>query len=196
MDIFINGEKVDIGIKSGKLMTVLQRIETKIMKHGEVIVELRLDGESVDGRELPLNKKVKVLEMKTRSHRQILIESLYLFEAYAEKFHKSFEELEENPEDITKIFELVSFVEWTSGIVFSIKEATKIDMLYSDFDEYVLEFKKFAEEMSEAFKKEDYEEVIELFDGAIFDLIEDLRANSKDYLREIMKEESKKNLFN
>ncbi|MBC2850805.1 hypothetical protein H5J22_05040 [Cetobacterium sp. 8H] len=196
MDIFINGEKVDIGIKSGKLVTVLERIESRIMKHGEVIVELRLDGENVDGRELPLNKKVKVLELKTRSHREILIESLYLLEIYTEKFHKSFEELEENPEDITKIFELVSFVEWALGIVLSIKEATKIDMIYSDFDEYVLEFKKYAQEMIEAFKKEDYTEVVEILDGAIFDLVEDLRVNCKDYLKEIIKEEGRKNLLN
>ncbi|WP_418964807.1 hypothetical protein [Cetobacterium sp.] len=196
MEIFINGEKIDIGIKNTKLLNVLEKIEANVIKHGEVIVELKLDGEMVDGKSLPLNKKVKVLELTTRSHREILIESLYLLEPYTERFFENFDELEEDAQDLSRIIEMVSFVEWVLGIVLSLKEATAIDLLYSDYNEYAQEFKKYAEESFEAFKKEDFVELLEILEGAIVPLVEDLLINSKDYLKEVLKEESKKKFLN
>lgn len=196
MDIFINGEKINIGVKNGKLITVLEKIEAKVIKHGEVIVELKLDGEMFDGKALPLNKKVKVLELTTRSHREILIESLYLLEPYLAKLYVVLNEIEENPEDLGKLFEIISFIEWTLGIVFSLKEATAIDLIYSDYDEYLTEFKKYSDDMFDAFRKEEYGEMLEILDAALIPLIEDLAANSKEYLKEVMKEEKRKDLVN
>ena len=196
MEIFINGEKINIGIKNTKLLNVLEKIEANVIKHGEVIVELKLDGEMVDGKSLPLNKKVKVLELTTRSHREILIESLYLLETYTERFLENFDELDEGIQDLTKIIEMVSFVDWVLGIVLSLKEATAIEFIYSDYNEYVEEFKKYAEEVFQAFKKEDFVELIEVLEGAIIPLVEDLLVNSRDYLKEVLKEESKKKFLN
>lgn len=196
MEIFINGEKINIGIKNTKLLNVLEKIEANVIKHGEVIVELKLDGEMVDGKSLPLNKKVKVLELTTRSHREILIESLYLLELYTERFFENFDELEEDVQDFTKIIEMVSFVEWVLGIVLSLKEATAIDFIYTDYNDYAQEFKKYAEEAFEAFKKEDFVELLEILEGAIVPLVEDLLINSKDYLKEVLKEESRKKFLN
>ncbi|MGL4653685.1 hypothetical protein [Cetobacterium sp.] len=196
MDIFINGEKVDLGVRTTKLLSVLERIEAKVIKHGEVIVELKLDGETVDGRALPLNKKVKVLELKTRSHREILIESLYLLETYSDKFFDNLDELSEDGEDLGKVIEMVSFVEWILGIVLSLREATAIDLLYTDYNEYADEFKKYAEEVFEAFKKEEFGGVLEILDGAIAPLVDDLLLNHKDYLREVLKEERRKKMPN
>ncbi|MCX3067704.1 hypothetical protein OQE61_09380 [Cetobacterium somerae] len=196
MEIFINGEKINIGIKNTKLLNVLEKIEANVIKDGEVIVELKLDGEMVDGKSLPLNKKVKVLELTTRSHREILIESLYLLEPYSDRFFENLSEIEEEMSDIGKLIEMVSFVEWVFGIVLSLKEATAIDLIYSDYNEYVEEFKKYAEEIFEAFKKEDFVGIIEVLEGAIVPLLEDLLANSKDYLKEVLKEESRKKILN
>lgn len=196
MEIFINGEKINIGIKNTKLLNVLEKLEANVIQNGEVIVELKLDGEMVDGKSLPLNKKVKILELTTRSHREILIESLYLLDPYSDRFFENLSEVEEEMGDIGKIIEMVSFVEWVFGIVLSLKEATAIDLLYSDYNEYVEEFKKYAEEIFEAFKKEDFVGIIELLEGAIVPLLEDLLANSKDYLKEVLKEEGRRKLLN
>lgn len=196
MEIFINGEKINIGIKNTKLLNVLEKLEANVIQNGEVIVELKLDGEMVDGKSLPLNKKVKILELTTRSHREILIESLYLLDPYLDRFFENLSEVEEEMGDIGKIIEMVSFVEWVFGIVLSLKEATAIDLLYSDYNEYVEEFKKYAEEIFEAFKKEDFVGIIELLEGAIVPLLEDLLANSKDYLKEVLKEEGRRKLLN
>lgn len=196
MEIFINGEKINIGIKNTKLLNVLEKLEANVIQNGEVIVELKLDGEMVDGKSLPLNKKVKILELTTRSHREILIESLYLLEPYSDRFFENLSEVEEEMNDIGKIIEMVSFVEWVFGIVLSLKEATAIDLLYSDYNEYVEEFKKYAEEIFEAFKKEDFVGIVELLEGAIVPLLEDLLANSKDYLKEVLKEEGRRKLLN
>ncbi|MGL5355874.1 MAG: hypothetical protein ACRC0R_01855 [Cetobacterium sp.] len=196
MDIYVNGERVDLGVRTTKLLNVLERLEAKIVKHGEVIVELKLDGERVDGRSLPLNKKIKVLELTTRSHREILIESLYLLENYTDRFFQNFDDLAEDPEDIGKIIEMISYIEWASGIVLSLKEATAVGLIYSDYVEYADEFKKYADEMFEAFKKEEFGEVVEILDGAMIPLVEDLVVNSKDYLKEALKEEKRKKFLN
>ena len=196
MEIFINGEKINIWIKNKNLLNVLEKLEANLIQNGEVIVELKLDGEMVDGKSLPLNKKVKILELTTRSHREILIESLYLLEPYSDRFFENLSEVEEEMNDIGKIIEIVSFVEWVFGIVLSLKEATAIDLIYSDYNEYVEEFKKYAEEIFEAFKKEDFVGIIELLEGAIVPLLEDLLANSKDYLKDVLKEESRRKLLN
>ncbi|MGL5053551.1 MAG: hypothetical protein ACRC5W_08215 [Cetobacterium sp.] len=196
MDIFINGQRVDLGMRTTKLLNVLEKLEANIVKHGEVIIELKLDGEKVDGRSLPLNKKIKVLELTTRSHREILIESLYLLESYTNRFFENFDELAEEPEDIGKIIEMVSYIEWVLGIVLSLKEATAIGLIYSDYIEYADEFKKYADEVFDAFKKEEFGEVIEILDGAMIPLVEDLVVNSKDYLKEALKEERRKKFLN
>lgn len=196
MEIFINGEKINIGIKNTKLLNVLEKLEANVIQNGEVIVELKLDGEMVDGKSLPLNKKVKILELTTRSHREILIESLYLLEPYSDRFFENLSEIEEEIGDIGKLIEMVSFVEWVLGIVLSLKEATAIDFIYSDYNEYAEEFKKYAEEIFEAFKKEDFVNIVELLEGAIAPLVDDLLANSKDYLKEVLKEEGRRKLLN
>jgi len=196
MEIFINGEKINIGIKNTKLLNVLEKLEANVIQNGEVIVELKLDGEMVDGKSLPLNKKVKILELTTRSHREILIESLYLLEPYSDRFFENLSEIEEEIGDIGKLIEMISFVEWVLGIVLSLKEATAIDFIYSDYNEYAQEFKKYAEEIFEAFKKEDFVNIVELLEGAIAPLVDDLLANSKDYLKEVLKEEGRRKLLN
>ncbi|WP_047383973.1 hypothetical protein [Cetobacterium sp. ZWU0022] len=196
MEIFINGEKVSLGIRTTRLLNVLEKLEANVIKHGEVIVELKLDGEMVDGRALPLNKKVRVLELTTRSHREILIESLYLLESYSNKFFDNLDDISEDEQDLSKVIEMVSFVEWVLGIVLSLKEATAIDLLYTDYDEYADDFKKYAEEVFEAFKKEEFGEVLEVLEGAVSPLVDDLLLNHKDYLREVLKEERRKKLLN
>ncbi|MGL4424853.1 MAG: hypothetical protein ACRCZR_09095 [Cetobacterium sp.] len=196
MDIYINGQKIDLGIRTTKLLNVLERLEANVVKQGEVIVELKLDGEKVDGKSLPLNKKIKVLELTTRSHREILIESLYLLEMYTNRFFENFDELSEDPEDITRIVDMVSYIEWALGIVLSLKEATAIGLIYSDYSEYAAEFKKYAEEVFDAFKKQEFGDVVEILDGAMIPLVEDLILNSKDYLKEALKEEGKKKFLN
>ncbi|MGL4641658.1 MAG: hypothetical protein ACRCVB_01105 [Cetobacterium sp.] len=196
MEIFINGEKVSLGIRTTRLLNVLEKLEANVIKHGEVIVELKLDGEMVDGRALPLNKKVRVLELTTRSHREILIESLYLLESYSNKFFDNLDDISEDEQDLSKVIEMVSFVEWVLGIVLSLKEATAIDLLYTDYDEYADDFKKYAEEVFEAFKKEEFGEVLEVLEGAVSPLVDDLLLNHKDYLKEVLKEERRKKLLN
>ncbi|MGL5950064.1 MAG: hypothetical protein ACRCZH_01425, partial [Cetobacterium sp.] len=105
-------------------------------------------------------------------------------------------ELSEDGEDLGKVIEMVSFVEWILGIVLSLREATAIDLLYTDYNEYADEFKKYAEEVFEAFKKEEFGGVLEILDGAIAPLVDDLLLNHKDYLREVLKEERRKKMPN
>lgn len=196
MDIFINSKKMGINIKNNKLITILERVEKEFLEDGEIIVELLLDGKKVDPTALPFNKKVKILELKTKTHRDILIESLYMFENFSDRFYESYMELKENPKDTVKLYELGNFIEWCLGIILSLKEATKLDMIYRDFDEYIEDFRRNTSDLILFLKKEKYTEIMEILDKELIGLIEDLRLNCKDYLEQILEEEGRKKFLN
>lgn len=196
MDIFINSKKMGINIKNNKLITILERVEKEFLEDGEIIVELLLDGKKVDPTALPFNKKVKILELKTKTHRDILIESLYMFENFSDRFYESYMELKENPKDTVKLYELGNFIEWCLGIILSLKEATKLDMIYRDFDEYIEDFRRNTSDLILFLKKEKYVEIMEILDKELIGLVEDLRLNCKDYLEQILEEEGRKKFLN
>lgn len=196
MDIFINSRKMEIDVKNNKLITILERVEKEFLEEGEIIIELLLDGKRVDPTALPFNKKVKTLELKTKTHRDILIESLYMFESFSNRFFETYMELKGNPSDTMKLYELGNFVEWCLGVVLSLKETTKLDMIYLDFDEYVADFRKNTADLISAFKNEKYNEAIEILDKELVGLVEDLRLNSKDYLEQVLEEEKRKKMLN
>lgn len=196
MEIFINSRKMEIDVKNNKLITILERLEKEFLEDGEIIVELLLDGKRVDTTALPFNKKVKTLELKTKTHRDILIESLYMFENFSNRFFESYMDLKENPKDTMRLYELGNFIEWCLGIILSLKETTKLDMIYLDFDEYITDFKKNTTDLISALKNERYNEAIEILDKELVGLIEDLRLNSKDYLEQVLEEELKKKMLN
>lgn len=196
MDIFINSRKMEIDVKNNKLITILERLEKEFLEEGEIIIELLLDGKRVDPTALPFNKKVKTLELKTKTHRDILIESLYMFESFSNRFFETYMELKGNPSDTMKLYELGNFVEWCLGVVLSLKETTKLDMIYLDFDEYVADFRKNTADLISAFKNEKYNEAIEILDKELVGLVEDLRLNSKDYLEQVLEEEKRKKMLN
>lgn len=187
---------MEIDVKNNKLITILERVEKEFLEEGEIIIELLLDGKRVDPTALPFNKKVKTLELKTKTHRDILIESLYMFESFSNRFFETYMELKGNPSDTMKLYELGNFVEWCLGVVLSLKETTKLDMIYLDFDEYVADFRKNTADLISAFKNEKYNEAIEILDKELVGLVEDLRLNSKDYLEQVLEEEKRKKMLN
>lgn len=196
MEIYINGKKTEMTMKKGPLVSILEKIEKDRMKKGEVIVELQINGEIVDAKAIPLNKKVKILELKTRTHREIIIESLTLMEKAIDKFYDTYDEVAEGTGEIFKVFEIADFIEWCLGVLMSLKEATKIDMIYIDFDEYLNDFKKYTKEMMDAFKNESIEKALDIIETVFLDLIDGLKQNRKDYLDEVIEEERRKKLLN
>lgn len=195
MEIYINNKKRDIGIKSGKLGTILKKIQKILQNESKIITELSINGKVVREEEIPFLKKVEIIEIKSKTNREIIIESLYYFDRYIKDFFDMLESVEDEIEGF-RIYDAVAFVEWSLGLVLSIKDHTNIPMIYTDYDSYVEDFKNSAENFLECFKKEEYENAVGILDMEIVDLIENFEVNSKDYLEEIMYEEGNKNLLN
>lgn len=197
MEIFINGVKTEIEKKNGNLINLLNNIEKKLIGDGEIIVDLKLDGERVDGARIPLLKKnVKIIELTTRTHREIIIESLYLLEKFYEKFCFTYETLENEEIELSKITEIIGFIEWVLGIVLSLKDATAMTYIYTDYEEFANDFKKYCEQLFKAFKQEDYYEVFEIIDMVLFDMLAMFVENSKQHLKEVIEEEKRGKLYN
>lgn len=196
MEIFINGEKKNYGIKGGKLFSVLERVQNNLFQEGEIIIELQIDGKLINGNDLPINKKVKVLEFKTRTHRELTIESLYLLKKHRYKFYENLDRFEIGEGDYTTALEIISFIEWVQEIILRIKDLTMIDMIYYDYDNYVQDFKKYSKEVYELFKEEKFDSMLDTIDMAIIPLIDNLVANSENYLKQLLKEEIGKKMLN
>ncbi|WP_297405823.1 hypothetical protein [uncultured Cetobacterium sp.] len=195
MEIYINNKKRDLGIKNGKLTTILEKIQKLLQLESKIITELSINGNVVKEEDIPFLKKVQLIEIKSKTNREVIIESLYYFDRYIQDFFEMLESVEDEIEGF-RIYDAVAFVEWSLGLVLSIKDHTNISLIYSDYDSYVEDYKNSAENFLEAFKKEDYENAVGILDMEIVDLIENFEINSKDYLNEIILEESRKNFIN
>lgn len=195
MEIYVNNKKMDIGVKGGKLVRILEKIQKILQSESKIITELSINGNIVKEEDLPFLKKVNIIEIKSKTNREVIIESLYYFDGYVKDFFEMLETLDDELEGF-RIYDAVAFVEWSLGLVLSIKDHTNIPLIYTDYNSYVEDFKNSAESFLEAFKKEDYENAVGILDMEIVDLVENFEVNSEDYLKEIMLEEGRRNLPN
>lgn len=195
MDIFINGKKSEIDTPKNNLTKILNKVEKTLINKGEIIVDLKFDGERISIENAMLKSKIETIEIITKTHRAITIESLYILPKYYDKFMNTYNSLDGESE-LSDITELLIFIEWLFGMIVSLKEVTTLGTIYIDYDEYVNEFRKYSEELLKAVNDEKYEEMFEILDNVMLDLIEDFVLNSADYLREIMEEEKRTYLYN
>ena len=137
MKIFVNGQKQEFNTRGGDLAKLLNRIQKKLNKGGDVIVELKLNGETIEGDIVPVSTRgIKVIEITTRTHRRIVIESLYFLEKYYEKFTSIYNSLDEITE-ISDVVEMVRFTEWLLSLAISLPEVSAVEFMYEDYSEYL-----------------------------------------------------------
>nr|WP_307774836.1 hypothetical protein [uncultured Cetobacterium sp.] len=195
MDIFINDERVNFKLKEKQVGPMIEEIQEYLSKEGKVLAELKINGVKIANEQVEISGAIYLVEIKSRTHRELVIESLYYLEKYADKF---FDILDSPTDEIdaNQLYDMIGFIEWCLGVLYSMKEVTNIPFIYSDFDEYLNDFKNSTDELIDSFKAGDYERVMEILEMEVISYIQDFEANGPDYLKEIMDEEARKNLLN
>lgn len=197
MDIFINNVKVNVEGKNKKITRVIKELEAQLTYKGEIITKVIVDGCEVGEKNVLLDKRYKVLELQTKKHRTVVLESLYLANRYIKEFYNVWFDIRfEKPIDKTKMMELVGFLEWASGLLYLLKEVTKVDMMYKDYDNFMKGFKGFTLEVTEGLIAQKYEETFMLIRNVLIDYIRRFECDYKEYLVEVFKEEQRRDLIN
>lgn len=158
-----------------------------------------LDGYELEGENTLTDRKCNSLELYTKKYRVILIEALYISPKYVDEFYNVWIDLNCNrPKDIdiVKRATLVGILEWITGLLSLLKEVTKIDMIYSDYDTYTKEFKDSIVQVTEKLMEDNYEEALIFIKTVILGFVDRFEKQSKEYLSYLLKEEERKDLIN
>lgn len=194
MEIFINDRKVEINMKNKDIKTLIEDLQKMLLDDGKVLSEIKINGKKIVNEKILIDENIEIIEIQTKTKREFIIETLYYVQKHIDRFY---EILDESQEEITnnQVYEVITFLEWLLGLLFSMKETTSIAFIYEDFDDYLMEFKSAVEGMIDAFKVGDIETVISILDMEIIQFVEAFEENSEGYLIEIIDEDIKmKNL--
>lgn len=168
---------------------------TKQLKTEDKILEtIIVDGVVLNTASIVDISKVTLIEIFTKSHRNILYHSLFLLEEYIQEYFKSLKILEDYELDPftydMKINEILSFLNWTLNLLYSLKENTYVDYLYFGYNEFLEEFKDSYNGLIKAIDSADYETAFDILEFEISDMLSALGENIENYKKDILIDES------
>lgn len=199
MEVFIDNKRYSLSDKNVSFSVALEEINQFLKRQDKVLLSLYVNGEEIDENDLLKSKDIKLIEVSTKTHREIIIESLYYLEEYIENFFNFTNELLDSNEDFIdteKIETILTFTVWTYGLLVTIKENTALDLSYFDFDEFLADFKGALDSIKKAYENDDIETVLDVLEFELSEYMADLERNIEAYSEEVLNEEVRKNLLN
>lgn len=199
MEVFIDNKRYSLSDKNVSFSVALEEINQFLKRQDKVLLSLYVNGEEIDENDLLKSKDIKLIEVSTKTHREIIIESLYYLEEYIENFFNFTNELLDSNEDFIdteKIETILTFTVWTYGLLVTIKENTALDLSYFDFDEFLADFKGALDSIKKAYENDDIETVLDVLEFELSEYMADLERNVEAYSEEVLNEEVRKNLLN
>lgn len=199
MEVFIDNKRYSLSNKNVSFSVALEEINQFLKRQDKVLLSLYVNGEEIDENDLLKSKDIKLIEVSTKTHREIIIESLYYLEEYIENFFNFTNELLDSNEDFIdteKIETILTFTVWTYGLLVTIKENTALDLSYFDFDEFLADFKGALDSIKKAYENDDIETVLDVLEFELSEYMADLERNVEAYSEEVLNEEVRKNLLN
>lgn len=168
---------------------------TKILKAEEKIVEtIIVDGVVLNSTSIVNVSKITLLEIFTKSHRNILFHSLFLLEEYIQEYFKTLKILEDYELDPLsydmKVNEVVSFLNWTLNLLYSLKENTYIEFFYVGYNEFLEDFKTSYNNLIKSLDSGDYEAAFDILEFELSDMLSALGENIENYKKDILIDEN------
>lgn len=200
MKILVDNKEYHLEKQYNSFGEIINEI-TKVLKGEDKILEkIIVDGVVLSNTSIVNISKVSLIEIFTRSHRNILFQSLYLLEVYIEEYFKSLKILEEfDLEELAyemKINEILNFLNWTLNLLYSLKENTCVDYLYFGYNEFLEDFKKSYSSLIKNLTEGDYESAFDILEFEISDMLSLLSENIENYKNDIIVEEHSSNNSN
>ena len=203
MEVYVDNVKIELGQKSFKsLGRAISVINKRLDKEDKIAHKIYINGHAIKDNSIVDVKNLKVIEVITKSQGGIILESIVDARGYIDKYFSMFETLGIDDQGIlteeeeVKLIEMLIFLRWFYNLLLIIQENHILDFIYSDFDEYIEDFK---EQLSNVDKAYDSRNIVELLDIMEFDmgeLLSEFYENLEEYYSDIAEEEKRKRLLN
>ena len=135
----------------------------------------------------------------------MLLDSILRAKEQIDLFFSIFDYADEDPTNVGRAAVVVTeiemvergiFLRWFYNLLLLMKASGDLDFLYSDFDEYIIEFEQEMERIEKAYDAQDYEVFVEMLEFSIGNLLKDFYENIENYYNDILDEENRKRLLN
>lgn len=203
MEVYIDNVRVEMKQKTFKsLGKAIFEINKKLDKENKVLHKIYVNGSTLKD-DIPIvGKDLKVIEVITRSHGELILEAILDAKEYIDGYFDSFDALETDGQDIIsdedemQLVEMLSFSAWFCNLLGIIKESHFLDFIYEDFEEYFEEFDGAFSEANKAYEERDFFTLINIFEFTIGELLGEFYDNLDEYYNDIAEEENRKRLLN
>lgn len=203
MEVYVDNVKIELGQKSFKsLGRAISVINKRLDKEDKIAHKIYINGHAIKDNSIVDVKNLKVIEIITKSQGGIILESIVDARGYIDKYFSMFETLGTDDQGIlteeeeVKLIEMLIFLRWFYNLLLIIQENHILDFIYSDFDEYIEDFKEQLTNVEKAYDSRDIVELLDIMEFDMGELLSEFYENLEEYYSDIAEEEKRKRLLN
>ncbi|MFR4478914.1 chemotaxis protein [Fusobacterium sp.] len=203
MEVYVDNVKIELGQKSFKsLGRAISVINKRLDKEDKIAHKIYINGHAIKDNSIVDVKNLKVIEVITKSQGGIILESIVDARGYIDKYFSMFETLGIDDQGIlteeeeVKLIEMLIFLRWFYNLLLIIQENHILDFIYSDFDEYIEDFKEQLSNVDKAYDSRDIVELLDIMEFDMGELLSEFYENLEEYYSDIAEEEKRKRLLN
>ena len=203
MEVYVDNVKIELGQKSFKsLGRAISVINKRLDKEDKIAHKIYINGHAIKDNSIVDVKNLKVIEVITKSQGGIILESIVDARGYIDKYFSMFVTLGIDDQGIlteeeeVKLIEMLIFLRWFYNLLLIIQENHILDFIYSDFDEYIEDFKEQLSNVDKAYDSRDIVELLDIMEFDMGELLSEFYENLEEYYSDIAEEEKRKRLLN
>ena len=203
MEVYVDNVKIELGQKSFKsLGRAISVINKRLVTEDKRAHKIYINGHAIKDNSIVDVKNLKVIEVITKSQGGIILESIVDARGYIDKYFSMFETLGIDDQGIlteeeeVKLIEMLIFLRWFYNLLLIIQENHILDFIYSDFDEYIEDFKEQLSNVDKAYDSRDIVELLDIMEFDMGELLSEFYENLEEYYSDIAEEEKRKRLLN
>ena len=203
MEVYVDNVKIELGQKSFKsLGRAISVINKRLDKEDKIAHKIYINGHAIKDNSIVDVKNLKVIEVITKSQGGIILESIVDARGYIDKYFSMFETLGIDDQGIlteeeeVKLIEMLIFLRWFYNLLLIIQENHILDFIYSDFDEYIEDFKEQLSNVDKAYDSRDIVGLLDIMEFDMGELLSEFYENLEEYYSDIAEEEKRKRLLN
>ncbi|STO32014.1 Uncharacterised protein [Fusobacterium necrogenes] len=206
MELYVDNKKMKLKQKKFKSFgRMINEITKQLTLSNKVPYKFYINGEKLKENSIVDLKDLRLIEVITKTEGEMLLDSILRAKEQIDLFFSIFDYADEDPTNVGRAAVVVTeiemvergiFLRWFYNLLLLMKASGDLDFLYSDFDEYIIEFEQEMERIEKAYDAQDYEVFVEMLEFSIGNLLKDFYENIENYYNDILDEENRKRLLN
>ena len=206
MELYVDNKKVELKQKRFKSFgRMINEITKQLTQDNKVPYKFYINGEKLRDNSVVDLKDLRLLEVITKTEGEMLLDSILRAKEQIDLFFSIFDYEGEEPENVGRAAVMVSeieivergiFLRWFYNLLLIIQENHILDFIYSDFDEYIEDFKEQLSNVDKAYDSRDIVELLDIMEFDMGELLSEFYENIEEYYSDIAEEEKRKRLLN